>query len=69
MPKFLQTIVALLILVWTNALILFGLNISPAKEAALETIVNTAALAGFLIYGAVHTYARHVDPAVNTNEN
>jgi hypothetical protein len=69
MPKFLQTIVGLLILIWTNALILFGLNISPAKEAALETIVNTVALAGFLIYGAVHTYARHVDPSVDTSGN
>lgn len=59
MPKYLQTIVALLLVVWTNVLILFGLNISPPKEAALETIVNTAALLGFLAYGAIHTYALH----------
>lgn len=59
MPKFLQTIVALTLLIWTNALILFGLDITPKKEAALETIINTAAMLGFLAYGAVHTWVLH----------
>lgn len=60
MPKFLQTIMALVLLIWTNALVLFGLDISPAKEAALETILNTAGMLGFLVYGAVHTYSLHM---------
>lgn len=62
LPRFFQTICALIILIFTNCLVLFGLDISPAKEAAFTTIVNSVALGAFLIYGAVHTYAKHVAP-------
>jgi len=62
LPKFFQTICALILLVFSNCLVLFGLDISPAKEAALTTIVNSVGVAAFLIYGAVHTYAKHVSP-------
>jgi hypothetical protein len=62
LPKFFQTLCALILLIFTNCLILFGLNISPAKEAALETIVNTSGLVAFLIYGAVHTYSKRAFP-------
>jgi hypothetical protein len=60
-PKYAQTAIALILLLFSNILVLFGLDISPAKEAALTTILNTAALLGFLVYGIVHTHELHAD--------
>lgn len=53
LPAIVAQVIALVVLVWTNCIILFGLNISPRREAALETILNTAATLGYLIFSAV----------------
>lgn len=46
------------ILAFTNGMILFGLSISPSKEAALETLVNGAAILGFLVHQAIRSHGR-----------
>lgn len=47
-----EYIAGFVILVWTNVLILFGLDIAPAREAALETIVNATFLFGAFVHAA-----------------
>lgn len=53
-----QAIGAFLILVVTNVLILFGLDIGANREAALDTLINGVAVLGFLIHDAVIRHGR-----------
>lgn len=43
---------AFVILIFTNVLILWGINIGAAREASLETIINGGAVVGFLAHDA-----------------
>lgn len=43
---------AFVVLVVTNGLILFGLDIGPKRESALETLLNGGAVVGFLAHDA-----------------
>lgn len=43
---------AFAILVFTNVLVLFGLDIGPKREAALSTLINGGSVIGFLAHDA-----------------
>jgi hypothetical protein len=51
-------IASAVILGLTNILILFGLSISPGKEAALSTLINGAAVVGFVVAEAIRSHGR-----------
>lgn len=53
-----QAVAAFVILVATNVIILFGLNITPKKEAAFEALVNGVAVAAFLVHDAIVRHGR-----------
>jgi len=53
-----QAIGAFIIVALANAEILFGVTLKPAKEAALETIINGAAFLGFLAHDAIIRHGR-----------
>lgn len=69
MPDFTpQALAAFGLLVVTNLLVLFGLDIGASREAALEVVVNSAAIIGFLVHDAVvrHGRAKIAAAAVQT---
>jgi hypothetical protein len=53
-----QAVAAFVILLVTNGVILFGLTLAPAKEAALEALVNGVAVVGFLVHDAIVRHGR-----------
>ena len=53
-----QAVGAFIIVALVNAEILFGVTLKPAKEAALETIINGAAILGFLAHDAIIRHGR-----------
>lgn len=48
-----QAIGAFVILLVTNALVLFNFNVTDSKKAAIEGIVNGVAVVGFLVHDFV----------------
>lgn len=53
-----QALGAFLVLIFSNILILVGLDIGANREAALDTLLNAAAIVGFLVHDAVVRHGR-----------
>jgi hypothetical protein len=53
-----QAVAGFIILIFTNVLILCGLDIGAKRESALEAIVNAVAIAAFLIHDAIVRHGR-----------
>lgn len=53
-----EAIAAVLILIVTNAIILFGLDFSSERQAAITGLVNGVVLVGFLVHSAIIRHGR-----------
>lgn len=53
-----QALAAFVLLLLTNALVLFGIDLAPGKEAAIETLLNGVAVIGFLAHDLLLRRAR-----------
>jgi hypothetical protein len=58
-------IISIALLVITNAIVLFGLDLTDARKSAVEGLVNGVVLAAFLIHDAVIRHGRAQAFAVN----
>ena len=53
-----QALGAFVVLLITNIIVLWGVDIGPKREAALEVILNGSVALGFLIHDAIVRHGR-----------
>lgn len=51
-------IISIVLLIITNAIVLFGLDLTDARKSAIEGLVNGVVLAAFLIHDSIIRHGR-----------